>query len=702
MKTSRLAGLFLTALLVYGTVAACGGSEEEPLALLPPTPSPTATPTSTATPFPPTPTPSVYKGPGLSGRTPIVQVVRVISDTPTPVKVVIQPFRLILPPTSTPSPTATLTPLPTPTFTPTPYHTPTPTITPTVTPTVTPTPDTTTPTPSPTPTPTPTPLPTITHTPSPSPTPEPTVTPTPTATPLPTVTPVPFTQVGYGRWLVRYKPVLTAAVQRYPWANDGVSEDEEIVIRGLAKVSGYRGDLALRIANLPWMSNPVTVDTATAFQGMAWLSNHDETSAAPAVIGNSGWFADGLTGQEALVIHSLGVVDEQSGDHVAHELATSAWFGDGFDDKEAGVIEQMALMSSLAPIATARMDRSWMEGEFTEKKHDLMSDLGTIALHNVAAFRVIADMDFYASLSWQAQEAMHTLAGFAENDHAMMERIMGHRYIQQAGIDEENVEVISMLDEVATVNRDLVDVLLNQSKTRTARGASDTSRSGDVKLVLVRAQSGDGRTLDHLEYAFWRSETLMDTALPIPHPGQVTLLVADATPGGKPAHNWGQMIALQPPYDEVFSPEARSPPVLVIAHALAEYFWQGNTPWVDQGVAAIMASRILNHRTGADITTNSPECTEVSYIKELELLSPGSQSPAYQCYRSLGERMMIDLQREIGSQRFWQGVRGLYASSYMTSQDGQVRRAGIDEVRDAFGAVSRDSLAIINRWYQGE
>ena len=79
--------------------------------------------------------------------------------------------------------------------------------------------------------------------------------------------------------------------------------------------------------------------------------------------------------------------------------------------------------------------------------------------------------------------------------------------------------------------------------------------------------------------------------------------------------------------------------------------------------------------------------------------------PAFDCNYSLGERLFVDLLRTMGEDAFWDGARNLYAASRAlnaASPNGETAGAGIEEVRQAFGAASSgDAAETLARWYEG-
>ena len=283
---------------------------------------------------------------------------------------------------------------------------------------------------------------------------------------------------------------------------------------------------------------------------------------------------------------------------------------------------------------------------------------------------------------------------------------MSHPAIQD-GITDDEAKIVATLYGVSRYGPGLVNTLLDPDKASVEERVVHLPLAGEVLLAIIRIGPGAEGSMDLLEQAVRHAEEFM--AAPFPA-GYVGWLVAEAVIPTFAGTNFGTHITTLPEYDSDDDGESDEAAGALVAHEVAHYYWKGNSTWVDEGIADLMASVSENARTGRPVEVTKSPCGYVRTIAELESLdtySDDGADSAFGCNYSLGERLFVDLYRRLSEEAFRRGLRDLYLVSLAKAEnEAQVRAGvGIDEVRAAFGGDEDggDSTvdAVAARWYDG-
>ena len=318
----------------------------------------------------------------------------------------------------------------------------------------------------------------------------------------------------------------------------------------------------------------------------------------------------------------------------------------------------------------------------------------------------IVGMQFLESVDppdMSAVEALSDLSAFRPED---FEIVMSHPTILD-GITDDEAKIVATLFGVSQYGPELVNTLLDPDKVSLEERVLDLPLAGETLLSIIRIGPGAERSMDLLEHAVRHAEEFM--AAPFPT-GYVGWLVGDAVTPTFAGNNFGTHMVTLPKFDHDDGSEFAEAAGAVVAHEVAHYYWSGNSTWVDEGIANLMASVSENARTGQPVeVTNSP-CGYARTIVELESLDISSDDgadSAFGCNYSLGERLFVDLYRRLGKDVFRRGLRDLYLNSVARdvdeAQDGM--EVGISDVRAAFrdgeGGVDATVDVMAARWYEG-
>ena len=210
--------------------------------------------------------------------------------------------------------------------------------------------------------------------------------------------------------------------------------------------------------------------------------------------------------------------------------------------------------------------------------------------------------------------------------------------------------------------------------------------------------------MDLLEHPTHAVEAYMAAPLPTNYVG---LLFGEAVSGDSAGTNFGTHVAALPKYDvDDGSHEAEFTGSL-IAHEVAHYYWSGNRGWVDEGVSDFMGSLSENARNGQPIEVTNNPCAYARTVADLENLDPAIGESEYTCNYALGERLFVDLYRNLDEDSFREGLRDLYLLSQVEDEDEMQddTEVGIEHLKIAFKDGEEVENPVVDviaaRWYDG-
>ena len=381
------------------------------------------------------------------------------------------------------------------------------------------------------------------------------------------------------------------------------------------------------------------------------------------------------------------------------------WVADGIAAAER---ESAAALVNLAhasePLLRDLLAKSWVNrvDNFPELAAALAALQGIAALREPAAARRLAAMPFLNSLEPADVAALESLAQLAAAGRETFARVIDHPSLV-GGIGDDAASVVSVLAGVQRTNPNLLPRLLNLEQVAVEERIIDLPGAGPLTLVIIRLGQGSSGSMDLLAAAVRFIADYMGEPFPVRY---VALLFADAVPDYSAGANFGTHIAVRPQYD---SPAADYPARnsgRAIAHEVAHYYWAGNTPWLDEGAAEVLAALFTASHWGGNPMPNHYPCAEAAGIKDLAAADYARGAAGEQCPYALGERLFLDLRRAVGAADFQRGFRRLYRAR---AAEGGGNATGIAAVRRAFagdglaGGPAGQDLAqqIIERWYGG-
>ena len=390
---------------------------------------------------------------------------------------------------------------------------------------------------------------------------------------------------------------------------------------------------------------------------------------------------------------------EQQQPRAANAIQILPWVADGLTAAEAAGAAELVNLAAFYPDAFfAIAGHPWVADGAAAAKTQLLEDLRAIAQQDEMAARRVSKMPFLQTLDPPDLPAMRSLRQLSFADRPALRRILDHPTLVN-GINDDWAKIVTLLHGVNRIDPALIGTLLNPALVTLEERTINLPLSGATTLSIIRTGPGARRSMDLLEASVRSAELFMAAPLPTNY---VAVLYEMAVAGAFAGTNFGTHIVIRPRYDvDDGSPDAAAAGQIT-AHEVAHYYWNGNAGWVDEGASDFLAAVSEFVRTGKAVEPSNPPCAMTRTIQELESYNLKPESAGFECSYSLGERLFIDLYRNMMLADFQQGFIKLYQASLVDDpavDDRDGTEVGIVQLRQAFpDAVAQ---AVIGRWYDG-
>ena len=373
-----------------------------------------------------------------------------------------------------------------------------------------------------------------------------------------------------------------------------------------------------------------------------------------------GWVADGVSAGESsgvLALHELAL----DSPNVLAAVEARGWLRDGVSAAETRALWTLWVMSG----------RSYE------------------AADEAATLRIL-EMPFLDEVGGADAAALAALNRALSASRPLFDRIIAHPLLA-AGIADEHAVRVAALDAVVDERPELVEVILDDERTPVETRLVELPLTGTVTLSAVFVEVEPGGALAILEELVRAHEAFMGAAFPTSH---IAVVVADI--GGLGGGGPRGIITFAPGHGE----DRR-----LIAHELAHVYWPFYPPWIAEGAAEFMASRVAELQL-------LPACSLASTLGALDRLAAANIEASGDVYRgsgcaySLGRGLFLDLHETLGDEAFRRGFLRLYLA--MRDEAHEAACAGVERgacyVRRAFAGDAASASAalaapVIDRWY---
>ena len=353
----------------------------------------------------------------------------------------------------------------------------------------------------------------------------------------------------------------------------------------------------------------------------------------------------------------------------------------------------------------ALIAKSWVPDGLNEAERGVVRDIRWIADSDEDAALRVLGMPFLDVVQTPDKYAMAALNGMARHsrDHSL--RLMEHPLIG-GGISDRTARIVSILPHF--VNRDepdwdLVDALLEPDNDLLEERTITLPLAGEVDLALIRTTPGSERNMGYLEHAVRVNEEF--TGVPFPT-DYVAVLFADIPGTGGGGAHYGTHIVAGPLHDNGGDEYVTTYSHGLLAHETAHYYWRYGKIWINEGAASFMTEISQLARIGRFWRDHFVLCSHVDTIAELDAWSPSYGEIGSSCHYALGERLFMDLYRELGDSEFRKGFRNLYLLTQIQGDECEGTNLTVCHLRVAYIHDADEEAAaiaerVIARWYDG-
>ena len=476
-------------------------------------------------------------------------------------------------------------------------------------------------------------------------------------------------------WIGNFSNAEVAlAVLALGWVQDGIEELEVQTIEELSYIDFDDADLALAVVDLAWAQDGIDDLEFKAIVEFRYFS-YDYAEITSSVVALN-WVQDGIEELEAeamqdlLEAEAIDLLNNFDSEEVAASIVTLGWVQDGIEELEVNVIEELSYIDYY--------------------------DAGE-------ALRIVA-MPFLQTLEPPDISALDSLSALATSRHDDFQRVLSHPILRN-GITNYWAKIVATLYGVSDTNPALIDTLLDPNQVTLEERIIELPLTGQTHLAIIRTDPGSERSMDLLQQTVQSAEKTM--AMPFPTNYVAVLFEEGAVTEGAGGVNFGTHIGALPTYDKDNDSYESAELAGLLVHEVAHYYWRGNPSWIDEGLANTMGDLPEDAHVDNPVGEIGPPCGYARTIAALEAIPHGQGDDAFTCNYTLGERLFLDLYRNLGESSFREGLRDLYMLSRTVQEDDTEDDAeiGIEHVKTAFKGDEDSENALVDliaaRWYDG-
>ena len=481
---------------------------------------------------------------------------------------------------------------------------------------------------------------------------------------------------------------LLVALTERAWVRDGLAQVEISALFSLVSIAHRDADRTTELLEMPFLATVETGDLGM-LQDLEQLpaGEFGPALASPRLEGGIG---DG--DEVAVSALRLASLDPEALSRIEH----LGWVADGVGASESsGVLALHELALDSPNVFAAVEARGWLrDGVSAAETRALwtlwvMSGRSYEAADEAATLRIL-EMPFLDEVGGADAAALAALNRALSASRPLFDRCIAHPLLA-AGIADEHAVRVAALDAVVDERPELVEVILDDERTPVETRLVELPLTGTVTLSAVFVEVEPGGALAIIEELVRAHEAFMGAAFPTSH---IAVVVADVGRLGRGGPRG--VITVAPGHGE----DRR-----LLAHELAHVYWPFHPPWIAEGAAEIMASRVAELRP-------LPGCSLADTLGALDRLAAESDGAGGDVYRgsgcaySLGRGLFLDLYEALGDEAFRRGFLRLYVA--MRDEAHEAAGAGVERgacyVRRAFAgdaapASAALAAAVIDRWY---
>ena len=344
------------------------------------------------------------------------------------------------------------------------------------------------------------------------------------------------------------------ALLNSPWVESGCGRGQLSVLAQISLMSSIDDKAAAAVLGMPlfesigqgeWSTLDIVVGLLSENygRGFQWLL------AQPTV-------ADGIADDERATVALLDL--EMRVPEAAAAMRALPWVNDGVgpsEEEDVLVLRELALGHTAAFEALLR--KSWVQDGIIPTEARVIE---VLMKADEAITLTVAEMPFMDSIEGLDLAALCSLWELEKRtDSAYLQQLLSHGRLQD-GITDDLTGAVANLVSLWDVSPDMVDDLLDSEPELVDKRTVTLPHSGDIELVVIKAEAGTDLTMDLLEHALRSQEEFMGVPFPRDY---ATLLIADVSQrGGRGGYD--ARIIVDASYEEDLA---------IIAHELAHTYW---------------------------------------------------------------------------------------------------------------------------------
>ena len=416
----------------------------------------------------------------------------------------------------------------------------------------------------------------------------------------------PWMQDGMGFWeymslyplmdLAGRDPIQTQRILEMPFLETLEGEDVWILQKIQDSLWEEPGDLG------EFLSHPVLaggIQDRGVTVALVRLNSLDPEAAR--AIGELPWVQDGLApGEERAVDRLIAMAKDSK--RVFEAAIGKPWVRDGMNEDEISVGLSLRAMS--------------------DKSYDRREESGALALLEMPFLESVDAVDA------AAVETLHRLQW--KGDGSALQQVLSHPAIADGITDDEAIAVA--VSEVVRADTADFHGLLDPEQATIQTRVFSTTLSPEIKLAVIRLDSGAEQALDLLEQVVRAHEAFM--GVPFPH-RFVAMVMGD--PGGYRSVTGGSgILAIHPVQlrEHGFMP-----------HQLTNPYWTYGPQWLRQGAGYLLGSVSQKQLPQAREEDYRAKCDLAENLGQLDQLSSEKvrDDELYSCLPSMGLGLFTDL-----------------------------------------------------------
>ena len=331
--------------------------------------------------------------------------------------------------------------------------------------------------------------------------------------------------------------------------------------------------------------------------------------------------------------------------------------------------ELYELAMRITPELTARLGEStWVADGFDSTEIQTVTELIRLAKAGQEnAVQRLLDMPFLRSIESSDLDALKSLKWLHQVNPEMFRYVMNHPTVAR-GITDQMAHVIATLpgpcsppDLESDPDCGFLKQLLDPEIVTLELRDINLPLAGRVQLTIVRTLPGSVDSMDHLQNAVYAVEKYLGEPFPVRN---VYVLFADfppaATGGGL---SDGVSITIRASLDVTDDQANAEHASRVIVHEVAHYYWVGNSKWLDEGAAELMAVTAVATSFTYTPNHNCPILKAYTEAALEELETPAQMKSDSPCFQIWGVEILSRLLAQLGVEEVKNRLQELYRRS---------------------------------------